>query len=97
MASESIAQVHWASLRFRYPGKQVKPMVVAVKVRHPGVGESIRRDFMIINLLAKLSKFIPTLNWLRLDESVRQLAVFMMSQVDHAREDAHLNRFIYDF
>ncbi|XVF40612.1 hypothetical protein PTKIN_Ptkin01aG0128000 [Pterospermum kingtungense] len=30
VASGSIAQVHRASLRFRYPGKQVKPMAVAV-------------------------------------------------------------------
>ncbi|EEF37718.1 ATATH13, putative [Ricinus communis] len=98
VASGSIAQVHRASLRFRYPGqKQVKPMVVAVKVRHPGVGESIRRDFEIINMVAKLSNFIPTLNWLRLDESVQQFAVFMMSQVDLAREAAHLSRFIYNF
>ncbi|KAF2305079.1 hypothetical protein GH714_001639 [Hevea brasiliensis] len=98
VASGSIAQVHRASLRFRYPGqKQVKPMVVAVKVRHPGVGESIRRDFEIINLVAKISNFVPTLNWLRLDESVQQFAVFMMSQVDLAREAAHLSRFIYNF
>lgn len=97
VASGSIAQVHRASLRFRYPGQQVKPMVVAVKVRHPGVGESIRRDFEIINLVAKISKFIPTLEWLRLDESVQQFAVFMMSQVDLAREAAHLSRFIYNF
>ncbi|TYJ13054.1 hypothetical protein E1A91_A10G025000v1 [Gossypium mustelinum] len=97
VASGSIAQVHRASLRFRYPGQRVKPMVVAVKVRHPGVGESIRRDFVIINSVAKLSTFIPTLKWLRLDESVQQFAVFMMSQVDLAREAAHLNRFIYNF
>jgi aarF domain-containing kinase len=71
--------------------------VVAVKVRHPGVGESIRRDFMIINLVAKISTFLPALNWLRLDESVQQFAVFMMSQVDLAREAAHLSRFIYNF
>ncbi|PQM34464.1 AarF domain-containing kinase isoform 2 [Prunus yedoensis var. nudiflora] len=43
VASGSIAQVHGA-------GQQVKPMVVAVKVRQPGVCESIRRDFVIINL-----------------------------------------------
>ncbi|CAK7350737.1 unnamed protein product [Dovyalis caffra] len=98
VASGSIAQVHRASLRFRYPGKkQTKPTVVAVKVRHPGVGDSIRRDFMIINLVAKISTFIPTLNWLRLDESVQQFAVYMMSQVDLAREAAHLSRFIYNF
>ncbi|KAF4367403.1 hypothetical protein F8388_025821, partial [Cannabis sativa] len=97
VASGSIAQVHRASLRFRYPGQKVKPMTVAVKVRHPGVGDSIRRDFMIINFVAKASNFIPTLKWLRLDESVQQFAVFMMSQVDLAREAAHLSRFIYNF
>ncbi|KAA8519898.1 hypothetical protein F0562_014192 [Nyssa sinensis] len=97
VASGSIAQVHRASLRYRYRGRQIKPIVVAVKVRHPGVGESIRRDFEIINTVAKISKFIPTLKWLRLDESVQQFAVFMMSQVDLAREAAHLSRFIYNF
>ncbi|CAL9781420.1 unnamed protein product [Musa acuminata subsp. burmannicoides] len=97
VASGSVAQVHRASLRFRYPGQQAKRLVVAVKVRHPGVGESIRRDFMIINMVAKISKFMPTLKWLRLDESVQQFAVFMMSQVDLAREAAHLSRFIYNF
>ncbi|KAE8647500.1 probable serine/threonine-protein kinase abkC [Cucumis sativus] len=97
VASGSIAQVHRASLKFRYPGQQMEPMVVAVKVRHPGVGELIRRDFIIIDFVAKISKFIPTLNWLRLDESVQQFAVFMMSQVDLAREAAHLSRFIYNF
>ncbi|KAA8515387.1 hypothetical protein F0562_019002 [Nyssa sinensis] len=97
VASGSIAQVHRASLRYRYHGRQIKPIEVAVKVRHPGVGESIRRDFEIINMVAKISKFIPTLKWLRLDESVQQFAVFMMSQVDLAREAAHLSRFIYNF
>ncbi|XP_009374313.1 probable serine/threonine-protein kinase abkC [Pyrus x bretschneideri] len=97
VASGSIAQVHRATLRFRYPGQRAKPIVVAVKVRHPGVGESIRRDFVIINLVAKISKFIPALKWWRLDESVQQFAVFMMSQVDLAREAAHLSRFIYNF
>ncbi|CAL9200894.1 unnamed protein product [Musa hybrid cultivar] len=97
VASGSVAQVHRASLRFQYPGQQTKRLVVAVKVRHPGVGESIRRDFTIINLAAKMSNFMPTLRWLRLDESVQQFAVFMMSQVDLSREAAHLNRFIYNF
>ncbi|RZS08333.1 hypothetical protein BHM03_00039296 [Ensete ventricosum] len=97
VASGSVAQVHRASLRFRHPGQHAKQLVVAVKVRHPGVGESIKRDFMIMNMVAKISKFMPTLKWLRLDESVQQFAVFMMSQVDLAREAAHLSRFIYNF
>ncbi|KAJ4807729.1 Protein kinase superfamily protein [Rhynchospora pubera] len=91
VASGSVAQVHRARL------KNSKHMTVAVKVRHPGVGEAIRRDFNIINAVAKISNCIPTLRWLRLDESVQQFAVFMMSQVDLAREAAHLSRFIYNF
>lgn len=97
VASGSIAQVHKASLKYRYQGKQNKHIEVAVKVRHPGVGESIRRDFEIINMVAKCSTFIPALKWYRLDESVQQFAVFMMSQVDLAREAAQLSRFIYNF
>lgn len=97
LASGSVAQVHKAVLKYRYPGQHMKPMVVAVKVRHPGVGEAIRRDFAIINFVAKVSKFIPALKWMRLDESLQQFAAFMMSQVDLAREAAHLSRFIYNF
>ncbi|XP_054812081.1 uncharacterized protein LOC129313160 isoform X2 [Prosopis cineraria] len=97
VASGSIAQVHRATLKYRYPGQQIKPVVVAVKVRHPGVSEAIRRDFIIINLLAKISRFLPNLKWLKLDESLQQFAIFMMSQVDLSREAAHLSRFIYNF
>ncbi|KAL2523604.1 Protein kinase superfamily protein [Abeliophyllum distichum] len=97
VASGSVAQVHKATLKFGYPRQRVKPVLVAVKVRHPGVSEAIRRDFILINLFAKVSNFIPTLKWLRLDESVQQFAVFMMSQVDLAREAANLSRFIYNF
>ncbi|KAH9300518.1 hypothetical protein KI387_012101, partial [Taxus chinensis] len=97
VASGSIAQVHRAVLRFKDPGQEVKPMIVAVKIRHPGVREAISRDFIIINWVAKVSSFLPALQWLRLDESVQQFAVFMLSQVDLAREAAHLSRFIYNF
>lgn len=98
VASGSVAQVHRAALKFRHPGQKTSKIItVAVKVRHPGVGDSIRRDFSIINAAAKASRYIPALNWLRLDESVQQFAVFMMSQVDLAREAAHLSRFIYNF
>ncbi|KAM1873843.1 hypothetical protein ACFX13_007635 [Malus domestica] len=97
VASGSVAQVHQAVLKYRYPGQQIKPRVVAVKVRHPGVGEAIRRDFVIIHCVAKISRLIPYLKSLRLDESIQQFAVYMMSQVDLSREAAHLSRFIYNF
>ncbi|VVA32635.1 PREDICTED: probable serine/threonine- [Prunus dulcis] len=42
-----------------------------------------RRELLIINMVAKLSNFIPALKCWRLDESVQQFAVFIMSQVAH--------------
>lgn len=97
VASGSIAQVHRASLKFQYPGHKVKSSEVAVKVRHPCVEETMKRDFMIINFVAKLTTFIPGLNWLRLNECVQQFSVYMLSQVDLSREASHLSRFIYNF
>ncbi|KAL5548063.1 hypothetical protein UlMin_003294 [Ulmus minor] len=85
VASGSVAQVHQATLKYRYPGQQIKPVVVAVKI------------LQLLNCVGKISRFIPALNWLRLDESIQQFAVFMMSQVDLSREAAHLSRFIYNF
>lgn len=97
VASGSIAQVHKATLHFNYPGQKAKPMLVAVKVRHPRVGDVIRRDFILINWIARICTLVPGLRWLRLDESVQQFAVFMLTQVDLAREAAHLSRFLYNF
>ncbi|KAH7306834.1 hypothetical protein KP509_22G033200 [Ceratopteris richardii] len=98
VASGSIAQVHKAILKEEATlDKPKEPMTVAVKVRHPGVIDIIRRDFRIINSVAKLCNLIPGMKWLRLDESVRQFSVFMMTQVDLAREAAHLSRFSYNF
>ncbi|CAB4282606.1 unnamed protein product [Prunus armeniaca] len=54
-----------------------------------------RRDFVIINLVVKLSNCIPALKLWRLDESVQQFAVLMMSQVDLAREAAHLRPLVH--
>jgi aarF domain-containing kinase len=97
VASGSIAQVHRATLRFHHPGRKSNPMLVAVKVRHPGVVDMIRQDFVIINWIARLCTLAPGLKWLRLNESVQQFAVFMQTQVDLAWEAAHLSRFLYNF
>ncbi|CAN0826640.1 Probable serine/threonine-protein kinase abkC [Linum grandiflorum] len=97
IASGSVAQVHRAVLKYRSSHGEVEPLMVAVKVRHPNVGQAIKRDFTLINFVGKISSCIPTLKWLRLDESLQQFAVFMMSQVDLAREAASLSRFNYNF
>ena len=97
VASGNISQVHKATLQFWYPGQKVEPMIFAVKVRHPGVSEVIQKDFVIINWVARLSSCLPALRWLRLEESVQQFVVFMLSHVDLSREAAHLNCFLYNF
>ncbi|CAI5474450.1 unnamed protein product [Closterium sp. Yama58-4] len=101
VASGSIAQVHRAVLTSRYPRAEPKmvepPRMVAVKVRHPGVREVIHRDFVIMNWVARATSLVPGLQWLRLEDSVQQFAVFMMAQVDLAREAAQLSRFNYNF
>ncbi|KAF5441807.1 hypothetical protein F2P56_036976 [Juglans regia] len=87
VASRSyIAQVHRASLRFQYPGQQVKSLVVAVKVRHISwcYRASLRFQYpgqqtYILVLVAKVSKFIPRLKWWRLEDSVQQFAVFIIN------------------
>ncbi|XP_024526696.1 ABC1 family protein YPL109C, mitochondrial isoform X1 [Selaginella moellendorffii] len=93
IASGSIAQVHKAVLRT----KGQKPLVVAVKVRHPRVSTVIQRDFVIMNWLARMSTKFSSLEHLQLDKTVQQFATFMTKQVDLTLEAAHLMRFIYNF
>jgi aarF domain-containing kinase len=78
------AQVHKAVLKKSGPVRikgRGGGQAVAVKVRHPGVSEIIRRDFVIMNYCAQLCSTLPGLKWMRLDESVAQFAVFMLEQV----------------
>ncbi|KAK9012419.1 hypothetical protein V6N11_040474 [Hibiscus sabdariffa] len=62
-----------------------------------GAGEAIRRDFMVINSVERLSRFIQTLKWLRLNEKFQQFGIFMMSQVGFAREVTHFINIVYNF
>eukprot|EP00898_Chlorokybus_atmophyticus_P003011 jgi/Chlat1/3710/Chrsp251S03863 len=96
VASGSIAQVHKATLRYPTNGMDDKT-VVAVKVLHPGVGAVIRRDFIIMNFIAHAADYIPGVKWLRLNESVKQFAVYMLGQVNLANEAGHLRRFNHNF
>ncbi|KAJ8423857.1 hypothetical protein Cgig2_021420 [Carnegiea gigantea] len=48
VAYGSIAKIQQASLKYWYPFQKVKPIEVAVKVKDPGVSESIQRDFAIL-------------------------------------------------
>lgn len=68
-------QVHRAVLSARGAANTdyAPKTTVAVKVRHPGVSELMQRDVMLMQRAAKLTKFIPGLSAMRLDESIRQV------------------------
>lgn len=55
--------------------------VVAVKVRHPGVGEAIQRDFALMMRVARLTSMLPVLSHLRLEDTLAQFAAPLREQV----------------
>ena len=55
--------------------------VVAVKVRHPGVGEAIQRDFALMMRVARLTSVLPVLSHLRLEDTLAQFAAPLREQV----------------
>lgn len=85
IASGSIGQVHKAELSAR--GGSICGMpsgtVVAIKVKHPGVSQSIQRDFSIMMWLAHQLEWVPALRKLRLAESLSQFAAPLREQVSH--------------
>ena len=99
VASGSIGQIHRAKLTGA--GARLTNMaegsVVAVKVRHPGVSESIERDFALMVAAAKVAEFIPALKALRLEESLKQFAAPLREQVDLGREGFYLHTFNFNF
>lgn len=99
VASGSIGQIHRAVLSGA--GARLTNMcegsTVAVKVRHPGVSESIERDFALMTAAAKVAEFIPAVRELRLEESLKQFAAPLREQVDLGREGFYLHAFNYNF
>jgi predicted unusual protein kinase regulating ubiquinone biosynthesis (AarF/ABC1/UbiB family) len=99
VASGSIGQIHRGVLSGA--GARLTNMnegsVVAVKVRHPGVSESIERDFALMMATARVAEVIPALKTLRLEESLKQFAAPLREQVDLGREGFYLHAFNYNF
>ena len=63
--------------------------VVAVKVRHPGVGEAIQRDFALMMRVARLTSALPFLAHLRLEDTLAQFAAPLREQVHTASCPSH--------
>lgn len=55
--------------------------MVAVKVRHPGVGEVIARDFGLMMRAARIAAWLPSLASLRLQDSLEQFSAPLREQV----------------
>ncbi|KAF9606794.1 hypothetical protein IFM89_028170, partial [Coptis chinensis] len=99
VGSGHVTQVHRATLRCDNPDKAEKTRVVAVKVRHPGVDESVMKDLSIVRFYAKvLSSLFPTsFKSPRFDETLQQFAVYMGSEVDLSQKAALLSCFYHMF
>ncbi|EIE27087.1 ABC1-domain-containing protein [Coccomyxa subellipsoidea C-169] len=99
VASGSIGQVYRAMLSDKGARNTgIDPgTVVAVKVRHPGVGEAIQRDFALMMRVARLTSMLPLLSHLRLEDTLSQFAAPLREQVDLALEARHLWQFNYNF
>ncbi|KAL6202237.1 hypothetical protein ACLB2K_025946 [Fragaria x ananassa] len=62
VASGSVAQVHQVILKYRYPGRKIKPILVAVMVRHPGVVETYEHGESVQHYVDELEGNEPIRN-----------------------------------
>lgn len=54
---------------------------MAVKVRHPGVGHAVVRDFGTMMYVARIASKLPALRNLRLEDTLKQFAAPLTEQV----------------
>ncbi|KAI1141662.1 ABC1 family protein [Hypoxylon sp. FL0543] len=77
--------------------KRVPSSYVAVKVLHPRVERTVRRDLRIMHFFASALNLIPTIEWLSLPDEVAQFGEMMKLQLDLRIEAANLARFRKNF
>lgn len=77
--------------------KRVPSSYVAVKVLHPRVERTVRRDLRIMGFFASVLNVVPTIEWLSLPDEVAQFGEMMKLQLDLRIEAANLARFRKNF
>lgn len=82
---------------FKASPKRVPSSYVAVKVLHPGVERTVRRDLRIMWFFASVLNAIPTIEWLSLPDEVEQFGEMMKLQLDLRIEAANLSKFRRNF
>ncbi|KAJ2855806.1 hypothetical protein J3B02_001969 [Coemansia erecta] len=78
-------------------GLLLKNPYVAIKVLHPGVESSIRRDLRIMKWGAHLLSLLPGMKWLSLPDEVAIFGQMMESQVNLRVEGLNTQRFTANF
>ncbi|KAJ9142384.1 Atypical/ABC1/ABC1-C protein kinase [Pleurostoma richardsiae] len=82
---------------FKSTPKRVPSSYVAVKVLHPGVERTVRRDLRIMRLFATILNAIPSMEWLSFPDEVDQFGSMMNLQLDLRIEAANLTIFRKNF
>ncbi|KAF7542209.1 hypothetical protein G7Z17_g11780 [Cylindrodendrum hubeiense] len=77
--------------------QRVPSSYVAVKVLHPNVERTVRRDLRIMGFFASVLNLIPTIEWLSLPDEVTQFGEMMKLQLDLRIEAANLSTFRQNF
>lgn len=77
--------------------KRVPSSYVAVKVLHPHVERTVRRDLKIMGFFASVLNMIPSIEWLSLPDEVAQFGEMMRLQLDLRIEAANLSTFRQNF
>ncbi|KAI2602103.1 ABC1 family protein [Hypoxylon sp. NC1633] len=77
--------------------KRVPSSYVAIKVLHPRVERTVRRDLRIMGFFASALNMIPTIEWLSLPDEVTQFGEMMRLQLDLRIEAANLAKFRKNF
>ncbi|KAI0169302.1 ABC1 family protein [Hypoxylon sp. FL1284] len=77
--------------------KRVPSSYVAIKVLHPRVERTVRRDLRIMYFFASALNMIPTIEWLSLPDEVAQFGEMMKLQLDLRIEAANLAKFRKNF
>lgn len=70
---------------------------VAIKILHPRVHKTIRRDIAIMSIFANIVNLFPGMQWISLPEEVAVFGQMMESQLDLRVEANNLDRFLENF
>lgn len=77
--------------------RRVPSSYIAIKVLHPGVERTVRRDLRIMHFFASILNAIPTIEWLSLPDEVDKFGEMMKLQLDLRIEAANLSIFRKNF